>query len=286
MARQANQSSIWDYTVNAEPMFTADGKDTGWLANRRSDNGEVLGVTSEHYGIIQNSELVSAAEDAFASRKSDLGNFRRNIITTCNGARMFATYDFDGRTIKSKVGDEVGFRLTVQNSFDRTLRASFAVGALRLICSNGMVTTEREVSMTAKHSVNISTKFLDGAIDKAIVGFAKAVEGFNSLAEVDITQDQGFHILGNMEERGILSGKLRKGIAGIWNAPTHAEDSRRSLWNLYNATTQHLTHNVNSHELTNRASDNVLRTLNTLSRKRDQFNLFIKPVSTIELVNN
>jgi len=286
MARHANQSDVWDFTVTAEPLFTADGRDSGWLANRRSDNGEVLGVTSEHYGIIQNAELISAAEDIFTSRKLDLGEFSREIVTTCNGSRMFATYDFDGRTIKSKVGDEVGFRLTVQNSFDRTLRASFAVGGRRLACSNGMVTMEREVSMTAKHSTNISTKFLDGAIDDALAAFNKAIKGFNGLAEVDITQDQGLHILNNMEDRSVLSGKLRKGIAEIWNGPTYAEDERRSLWNLYNATTQHLTHNINSYELSNRASENVLRTLKTISRKKEQFDLFVKPLANVELVNN
>ena len=56
---------------------------------------------------------------------------------------------------------------------------------------------------------------------------------------------------------------VRDGIVKIWDNPTHQEDEARNLWNLYNATTQHLTHAVNDDrfEYSNTVSSNVLRRL-------------------------
>ena len=51
---------------------------------------------------------------------------------------MRTHYDFKNQTRALRredpeVGDEVGLRLTLQNSFDRSLRVSFALGMLRLV---------------------------------------------------------------------------------------------------------------------------------------------------------
>lgn len=287
MARQANQSKEWNFTVVSEPLMTVDGKDSGWLCNRRTDNGAVLGVTSEHYGIIQNSTLLSAAEEMFDNRRNELGDFKRNIITTKDGSRMFATYDFRDRTNKA-VGDQIGMRLVVQNSFDRTLRASFSVGALRLVCTNGMVTMEREVSMTAKHSVNISTKFLDGALDKAIVAFDSSMKAFNELGSVSIEEDQGINILANMNRSGGLSKSLAQRFARSWNNRHdryQGADAAPNLWNLYNSVTEELK-GVESVELSSRTNDYVLRTLSAAVRKPASLQSLVKPVSALEIINN
>lgn len=287
MARNANQSTDWDFTVVSEPLMTADGKDSGWLCNRRTDNGAVLGVTSEHYGIIQNSDLLSAAEDIFSKRQGDLGNFTRRIVTTKDGSRLFASYDFKDTTAKA-VGDEVGMRLIIQNSFDRTLRASFAVGAIRLVCTNGMTTMEREVSMTAKHSANVSTKFLDGALDKAVASFRRSMEDYENLGRVEIDEEQGANIFANMHRTGKLSKKLAEQFAFSWrnrHDRYHGADSAANLWNLYNSATEHLK-SVESVELVGRTSDYLLRTLSSASRKPAVLAPLVKPVPAFQVVNN
>ena len=282
MAQLAKQSSSFNYSVEAAPSFMqlADGafvKD-GFTVNRRTDTLEVLGKVTDRYGIVQNSDLIQVAEDAFAAKHMD--NYTRRVVVTGAGEKVYAVYDFKNHTKKLKVGDEVGLRLTLKNSFDGSLRASFGLGMLRLLCENGMTTMEREVGMTKKHSSGINVQFVSDALEKAIASWNSATAVFDRLSDIKVTQIQGANILANLEKQSILSGKLREGIGGIWANPTHREDAGRNLFNLYNAVTQHLTHDVSSDrfELADRVSSNVLVAFDRASQKSDRFARLVTPV--------
>lgn len=282
MAQIAKQSAGFNFTVETVPslMTLPDGKqvNTGYLVNRRTDNFAVLGSVTDRYGLVQNPDLISVTEEAFAAR--GLTNFSRKIVVTGEGEKMYATYDFKNHVKKLKVGDEVGMRLTVQNSFDGGLRVSFALGAMRLVCLNGMTTMEREVGMTRKHSSQISTRFVAEALEKAILAWDKSTQVYDKLAEIQLTQAQGANILANLEEQSILSGKLREGISGIWANPTHREDTNRNLFNLYNSVTQYMTHEVaeTRFELANRTSQAVLSAFERVSRDNSRFAKLVAPI--------
>jgi hypothetical protein len=282
MAQLAKQSSSFNYSVEAAPSFMqlTDGsfvKD-GFTVNRRTDTLEVLGKVTDRYGIVQNADLIQVAEDAFAAKK--MTDYTRKVVVTGAGEKVYAVYDFKNHTKKLKVGDEVGLRLTLQNSFDGSLRASFGLGMLRLLCLNGMTTMEREVGMTKKHSSGINVQFVSDALEKAIVSWNSATAVFDRLSDVKVTQIQGANILANLEKQSVISGKLREGIGGIWASPTHREDAGRNLFNLYNAVTQHLTHDVagDRFELANRVSANVLAAFDRASQKSDRFARLVTPV--------
>ena len=264
MAQKFVQSSNYNFVVEQAPSFvqTQDGRfeKDGFIVNRRTDNGVVLGKVTERYGVVQNADLVGSAEDAFKS--SGLTDYTRKIIVAGQGERLYAVYDFQNKTQSIK-GDIVGLRLTIQNSFDGSLRASFVAGMLRLVCLNGMVTIEREIGMTRKHGGNISTVFVAEALAKTLSTWTNSVGVFSRLSDVGITQVQGANIIAQLAERNVLSRKLSEGVAGIWASPSHSEDSARNLYNLYNAVTQHLTHSVEADrfELADRVSRNVLSIL-------------------------
>lgn len=283
MAQLAKQSNNHNFTVETVPSFMSlpDGtmSQTGFLVNRRTDTLAVLGSVTSRYGLVQNTDLISVVEDSFTAK--GLTNYTRKIIVTGEGERMYATYDFKNHTKKLKVGDEIGMRLTAQNSFDGGLRVSFACGALRLVCSNGMTTLEREIGMTKKHSFRVTTKFVVEALEKAIAAWDTSTAVFDRLAEVSLTQQQGLNILAQLEETAVISGKLREGIELVWANPTHKEDSARNLWNLYNATTQHLTHQVadTRFELSNRVSSGVLNVFERAARDNNRLAKLMQPVA-------
>lgn len=283
MAQQFKQSSKFDFSVEAAPSFMqlADGsfvKD-GFTVNRRTDSMTVLGKVTDRYGIVQNVDLINAAEEAFAAQ--GMVDYTRKVVVAGEGERMYAVYDFRSVTRALAVGDEVGLRLTVQNSFDGSLRASFLGGILRLICKNGMVTVEREFGMTQKHGSRVSVVFVQEALRKALGAWEKSLNVFDRLAAVSITQAQGVNILNRFADSNTLSGKLLEGVSAIWSAPTHREDSNRNLYNLYNALTQHLTHNVASErfELAERVSRNVLSVLDKASRDNSRLLRIAAPIA-------
>jgi hypothetical protein len=265
MARNTIQTSDYDFTVERVPLALPNSKQSRVFAHVRTDTGEELGWGTEQYGFVQNGDLISNAEEAFESR--GMTPTKRHVVVTGRGERMFAQYDFDNETTirrEDRVkGMELGMRLTLQNSFDRSLRVSFALGMVRLVCLNGMTTMEKEFGMTRKHSSNVEIGFIGDALDKAKGSFHQAAQGFSVLGERDISQEQGRNILNQLNKAKVLSNVVKEGILKVWENPTHEEDEARNLWTLYNAATQHLTHEVSESrfEYANTVSTNVLRRL-------------------------
>ena len=220
------------------------GNHSGWYGNVRTDTNQVLGICTEQYGRVQNSDLIGAIEEAFVN--VNMTDYEKNVYSVRDGARVYARYDFPNKTQATQVGDEVGLRLTANNSFDRSCRISFSLGLVRLVCTNGMVTMEDEYSMTKKHTQQVSVDFIEEAIQNAVQAFddGKPLQVYDRLAAKDITQEQGVRILSGLEKKNLLSTRLREGVESLWVAPTHEEDKARNLYNLLNAVTQHLTREV------------------------------------------
>jgi len=278
MARPTIQSTDWDFTVKQVDLLTPDGRKSGFFGNMREDNGEVLGVTTEQYGILQNREIYSRAVEVL-ERKGLTGYTTKSLVTG-GGSKFFTEFEFRNKNIANAVGDTFGYVLRLQNSFDRTLRASFELGLLRLTCLNGAATLEREFGDNKKHSLKVSVDFLDDAVDRAFAAGEGALKVYDRLAAKAITDAQGTLILKNLVGKGILSGKLRESMETLWLAPSRKEDKARNVYNLYNAVTEHLTHAVKSDrfEYANNTSSNVLFTLDNAVRRPDNFAKLLLPV--------
>lgn len=255
-----------DYSVETVPLFTPDGESSGWLGNRRTDTKQVLGVCTERYSLVQNATLVDTVENAFDD--NGLGNFERKAYVMRDGARVYVQYDFKNQLTKlPKVGDDIGMRLTLNNSFDRSCRVSFEIGMLRLVCTNGMKTLGDEYSITQKHSDNLDMNKLVEVIRGSIQGFQKGTEVFARLAEVNVSQDQGNIALDNLTKRKVIAERNVDKIKILWNNPKRQEDKARNLWNLYNAITEFTTHQIEptSYELAARINKGSLHALNKAS---------------------
>ena len=286
MPRPTIQSTDWDFTVKPVMLMTPEGKPSGFRGNMREDTGEILGVTSEDcYGVLQNRDLYNRAKEVLATK--GLTGYTEKSLVTGGGAKFFTEFEFRNKQIANAVGDTFGYVLRLQNSFDRTLRASFELGMLRLTCLNGAATLEREFGDTKKHSLQISIDFLEDAIDRAFKAGEGALKVYDRLAAKKITEPQGSLILRNLVGKGILSGKLQEAMDGRWLNPTRNEDKARNVYNLYNAVTEHLTHQVKSErfEYANNTSANVLFALDNAVRKPDNFAKLILPIkSEVEAV--
>ena len=284
MPKVPTQTSNYDFTVEQVPLFDEKGRRSGFFGNQRTDNGAILGVTSERYGIQNNAPLIERAEEAFKAQGLEWEEENRNIVVTGDGQRMRAVYDFPNQIKRREdrnVGDNMGLRLTVQNSFDRSLRVSFAMGVLRLVCTNGMTSLEKEQSMTKKHSSGNDLNFLGEALSRAIGSWDKALLTYNNLESIEIKPQEGLNALHNLAKGGALSDRMAGEISKIWNNPTYEEDKGRNLYNLYNAVTEHLTREVEGtrYELAERINHKVLSRLDQAARsgaKKDKLLLLPK----------
>ena len=278
----------YDFTVKqVEVPHPTKGGKSGYFMNVREDNDEILGWTTERYGIVQHRDILGKSDEAFEKRGIEV---ERKVIVTEGGAKMRAQYDLKGDLFQAdipKVGDTVAYRLTAQNSFDRSLRISYALGLVRLVCTNGMTTTEKEVEIVKKHStnVNIGDIITEDALDSALARLKNGLNVYSRLADVSLEQEQGLTILQNLTNGKVISEKLRESIAKIWNDPTHDEDKGRNLYNLNNAITQHLTHDVadTRFEYANRVTNNVLKRFDLASRNSKRLEKLWTPQKNAEI---
>ena len=264
-AKQSKNTN-WNFDVASERLLRQDGSNTAIFANVRTDTNEILGTSTERYGIVQNNDLVDRAEDAFKARGI---NYERNIYTTDNGSKLRAVYDLKGPNMETRVpnvGDVMGYRLTVQNSFDRTLRVSFALGLMRLVCLNGMQTMEKDIDMVSKHStkLDLANLITDKALDNALAFLKDSGSIYGRLAATKLEEEQGLNILQNLTKKKVMSEKVRERVAQLWNNRgdlLRSNNHDGNLYNLYNSVTQHLTDEVeeNRFEYSNRMSGQVLK---------------------------
>lgn len=258
------QSEQYQYEVEKTMLYDKDGNATPFFGTRRKDTMQCLGVVSNRYGIVQNQDLFGQAEECFS--KLDLGRFKSKYVVTHDGSRAHAIYSFNDRIIKTAKGDNLTLRLKVSNSFDGTIGASFQVGMFRIVCSNGLAIPHgKTVGVMKKHTISINVDFFQRAIEASLKDHDKSLHVFNQMTELSITQKQGHNALANMAKRGVLSERLANAIGGIWDAPRYKEDADRNVYNLYNAATQHLTHEVSNKrfDLSERSTSGVLRVLAT-----------------------
>jgi len=280
MSMAANQSDKWQFTVKQLQMThpITGQKIPNLYGNFREDTGACLGTTTEQYGIIQNEELLAAAHEALDTR--GLSGWNERILVTQDGKRFYADFTFANKQLASEVGDVFGYKLILKNSFDRSTRASFQLGMLRLTCKNGASTLEKDMAATAKHSVGISVKFVGQAIDRALAQGQNALKVYDQMAGISLTDEQGVNVLNQLVLAKDLSGSLRDDIKIIWLNPRRDEDKARNLYNLYNAVTEHLTHKVSSerYEYADALSSGILFRFANAARKPDKLAKLILPV--------
>ena len=228
----------YEFPVKMVQLRAPNGRATAIHAVQREDTGHVYPTAfTSQYGIIRHDDLVGMVEKGLA--ENNLTDFRRDISVADEGARLYARYDFKNiEKSVAKVGDTIGFRLTLRNSYDGTLMAGFMSGALCLACTNGMVRSKSEFGFMKKHFVSLSLDTIQIAIQNAINHFDRLIGEYGQMAGVNLTDEQGVIILKNLEKENILSGKLREEIEARWLSPTTKDnDEHRSVWGLYNAST-------------------------------------------------
>lgn len=256
MARPSKpHTSVFDFTVEQRKTYIPHNGGYSWTgkwSNVRADTGESLGDgISEQYGLLQNSVLVDSLEAAFSDYEQ-LSDFTREVSVTENGSRFYGRYKFprNKRTLSPAVGDEVGMVFDLRNSFDRSCKAGLGIGSERLVCLNGMTSTENMASIVAKHTNKINVGTIKDGIEMAIERWEDSVDKIAGFSEREVSQEQGVLILNNLQQKKVLSESLKDSIEFIWNGQPEGlgrggeADKARNLWNLYNATTEHLTHQV------------------------------------------
>lgn len=146
-----------DWKVVQKPVFTADGLFiSGFKANVRDRDNQVLGVVSDRYKVVQN-------EDAFAFTDELLGEgvTYETAGSLQNGRRTWILAKLPQRYIIS--GDEIDPYLVFMNSHDGKGAIKAAMTPIRVVCQNTLnlaLSTARR-SWSTIHTGDIHGKLQD-----------------------------------------------------------------------------------------------------------------------------
>jgi len=285
----------YDFTAKqVEVPHPITGKKSGYYMNIREDTGDIMGWTTDRYGLVNHRDIVGFADNAFADRGIEVN---RKVYVTENGAKCRAVYDLIGSEYQAEVpqvGDIMGYRLTAQNSLDRSLRMAYSLGLKRLACLNGMTTTESEVEMTKKHSLNVNLNEVlsPKALDTALAKMKQSLTVYGRLSQSEVSQEQGIIILQNLANAKVFSEKVRESIAQVWNGQPEGlgrggdADKSRNLYNLNNAVTEHLTYEVadTRFEYANRVTSQVLKRFDKATRNQKVLEKLWTPAKNDQIV--
>lgn len=269
----SDQTSKFDYKVEQTPLF-ANGKQTRFRGNVRTDTGECLGVVTEQYSVMQNEDLFGSVEELFKNR--NLGVFKRREIVTGGGSRVRGIYTFSEQGIKVQK-DDILFQLTIQNSFDGSLRVAFKAGLFRLVCSNGATSPVGGlVNLTKKHTDALSLDFAGEALDACLANFNRSADRLDAMARKNISQVEGRKLLNGLVKAKAISERQSNEVEQVWNNPTYREDESRTVYNLWNAVTQTTTRVAgNRFELADRIETEVTNRLVDVSMRGDLESLMV-----------
>lgn len=152
-----------NFEVKKTPIFTNTGglkKLDGKMAMIRKDTNEFLGLVSSKYPEISPAEKFQCF-DSFA--KEGIIEFTGGGMYG-GGSKIYLQARLPNSiNVKPEVGDIIERRIIFHSSYDGTLSNDVANYMLRLVCSNGMTRSIKEMASKFKNSKNSTPKFLNVA---------------------------------------------------------------------------------------------------------------------------
>jgi hypothetical protein len=205
----------------------------GKLAVVRTDTNEPLAVVSDKYTFIEHSKVVEGFRSTLGKTYSE-----EKISLQKNGARMFLKYTMK-RQDEVKTGDIVGMQLFAKNSYDGSSQLQLSLGAIRLVCQNGMVINKSIVEFSQKHighQSNIDKGELEEKISLLTTNFQKIMPVMQSMTakKIEKTPDDLF-------KSEYL--KLPTYISKIAQEE-YTREGDESVWGFYNSLTFAITHKM------------------------------------------
>jgi len=159
-----------DFNVVSQRLITEkDGEvANGFLANVREDTGEVLGVTTDKYGIVQN-------DAAFAMLDPWLAD--GGVITQAGMTKTGMMFMVAELTQFNALGDAYTLYAAAMNSFNSKFTCTVFMTTLRIVCQNmfaKLLHSDEVAKINFRHTQYAENRVIEAAsVTKRIAGFEK-----------------------------------------------------------------------------------------------------------------
>jgi hypothetical protein len=199
----------------------------------RTDTNMPLGIVSNQYELLKHEMVVNNFREALRGTE-----FKQDIQITNNGANLYATFQIQEELLEVRKGDFVSLQFTARNSYNGTNSLSISLGAMRLVCTNGMVIGKDIFTFSMRHIYTGNRLNLD-IFKQRVIDLTTKFEGslpiMQKMTEQEINA-KTFPVLFNNK-------KLPKYI-NIGAKKEFEKTGDFSIWGFYNSLTNVITYNL------------------------------------------
>ncbi len=225
---------LLEFPVAEAPLYLALGKVIeGHKAIVRPDTGAVLGLVGDQYKLVTHKQSLTPYLDRLGR-----DGWTVNAVRLENdGAKAFVELHNRDSVLPVKIGDPVGKRLLLWNSYDGTTAVRVQGGYYVLVCLNGATAPAGLLTGSSlRHSGDV-LKGIDDAADTIGHQFTEVVDLYRGLSDRIVSPEIANAVV--QEVCGIRKLDL---VKARWTRFGHNGSTDPTAWNLYNAITYYLTH--------------------------------------------
>lgn len=195
----------------------------------REDTNEVISIVRDSYKIVRNETLINELLQFLAVSGEEFKIDESHSFVQNNRMRLMIT--FPNLTMQDSESD-INLSLFLHNSYDMSEGIRFYFGAIRLICSNGMVYGQILGRYYSKHTSGFSLEDFSEKLEVAKAHFPQIQQRINMLENMPANEQlvEG------------VSNKISKRLAD--QILEEMDINRISQWQLLNRVTNYISHDV------------------------------------------
>jgi hypothetical protein len=227
------------FDVAREPLYTKNGIYTRKDALLNANNGDLVGVVSDKYKVIQHRELLEPMMDMINEKQYTVNK----IMSINNGSRIYLEVIIGGDIEVTRNEGQLDCMrpmATLVNSYDMSKPAGFIAGLFRLICKNGMYVGIRQIEFVKRH---LGRNVFNLDFNEAVQGSIDLVTNriapkFRELVNKSVDANRLNLINENLPTRLVkeIGGEKAEQLNG------------KNEWEVYNMFTAQLTHEYKNYE--------------------------------------
>jgi len=228
------QPVMWGYYRNMH-----DAADYKALVD--DDTGKVFSLVSRSYQVIRHEEAIDQVEAALYTHP-ELGPYTFTTEFYNDGGRMRRQYTFPDIAVKIDAGDVVNLQIHLFNSYDVTWPFIVILGALRLVCTNGLVIGNEYFLLRKRHVAPLEALNIEEQVSTAIERFEFQSMKWKAWAQHPLTEKAYYQVMSSMQFGKKASEEIGEQIA---HQAAGFDDNGipiMSVWLFYNVLTWYITH--------------------------------------------
>ena len=261
---RTNQNIFFDVDIHpAERYLPANMSHNDEQAVVNLDTNHLIAFHGSKYSLLKNADAFDAVNNAVnvlaAKGVLDVdGAFIKDAVVQ-SGGKVIRQWFFPAHKVLVGEGDSVILRLVVINSYDGSCNFQVQAGGFRIVCTNGLVTGEKFLTLSARHTGEIDLKHVTKNVQTAIQSFSQMGVFWHQLHKTPLTNAHADRIITEISSN---NGKVSLSKFNMFDALylEHKKDLGCNYWAMYNTLTAWATHyKVNNDNLANKENVKLKR---------------------------